>query len=163
MKKLYKNDERSGKLLYHEAWVSSDGDVVEHLGEVGTKGRTRYHDKLRGEQDDVAIDRILARAIERGYHEIAEEDHATLIIEYELATWGDSEDLTKRHVLENRMKETLGWTGLGDCDGGSIGSGTMEVCCYVVDFDIARRVIGHDLKDTQFADFSRIYDEASED
>src|SRR5262249_42675093 len=53
----------------------------------------------------------------------------------------------------------LGWTGLGNCDGGSIGSGTMEVCCFVVDFKIARRVIEDDLKNTKFADYSRIYDE----
>lgn len=29
----------------------------------------------------------------------------------------------------------LGWTGLGHVDGGSIGSGTMEVGCEVVDFE----------------------------
>lgn len=161
MKKLYQRNEHTGKLLYHEAWVSSDGDVVEHIGEVGTKGRTRYHDKLRAESDEDAIDRILARAIERGYKEISAEDHITLLIEYDLATWGDSNDLMKRHALEERMKETLGWTGLGDCDGGSIGSGTMEVCCYVVDFEIAKRVIEENLKGTDYAGFSRIVDEGA--
>lgn len=35
----------------------------------------------------------------------------------------------------------------------------MEVCCYVVDFEIAKRVIENDLKDTEFADYSRICDE----
>jgi hypothetical protein len=63
------------------------------------------------------------------------------------------------HELEDRMNETLGWTGLGNCDGGSIGSGTMEVCCFVVDFKIAKHVIEEDLKNTRFADYSRIYDE----
>jgi hypothetical protein len=57
------------------------------------------------------------------------------------------------------MNETLGWTGLGNCDGGSIGSGTMEVCCFVVDFKIAKRVVEKDLKNTKFADYSRICDE----
>ena len=57
------------------------------------------------------------------------------------------------------MNETLGWTGLGDCDGGSIGSGTMEVCCYVADFDIAKRAIEADLRDTEFGDYTRIYRE----
>src|SRR5262249_12580914 len=33
------------------------------------------------------------------------------------------------------------------------------VCCYVVDFKIARRVIAKDLKNTRFADYARIYDE----
>ena len=72
---------------------------------------------------------------------------------------GDVEDLEKRHRLEDRMNETLGWTGLRMCDGGSIGSGTMEVCCYVVDFDMAKKVIEEDLKGTEFSDYIRIYDE----
>ncbi|WP_201778926.1 hypothetical protein [Rhodopirellula islandica] len=54
------------------------------------------------------------------------------------------------------MNETLGWTGLGHCDGGSIGSGTMETCCIVVDFEIAKRVIAADLAGTKFADFTQI-------
>ena len=72
---------------------------------------------------------------------------------------GTPKDLEKRHALEERMNETLGWTGVGHCDGGSIGSGTMEVCCFVVDFDTAKRVIEEDLKGTKFADYSRIYEE----
>ena len=40
---------------------------------------------------------------------------------------------------------------------GSIGSGTMEVGCIVVDFDIAKKVIEEKLKDTEFADYSRIF------
>ncbi|OIQ72763.1 hypothetical protein GALL_456080 [mine drainage metagenome] len=35
----------------------------------------------------------------------------------------------------------------------------MEVCCYVVDFEIAKKVIEQDLKDTEFANYTRIYDE----
>jgi hypothetical protein len=57
------------------------------------------------------------------------------------------------------MNETLGWTGLGHCDGGSIGSGSMEVCCLVVDAEIAKQTILSDLKDTEFSDYSRIYEE----
>lgn len=72
---------------------------------------------------------------------------------------GDVEDLDKRHRLEDKMNETLGWTGLGMCDGGSIGSGTMEVCCYVVDFDIAKRVIEEDLKGTEFEGYTKIVKE----
>jgi len=55
------------------------------------------------------------------------------------------------------MDEVLGWTGLGHTDGGSIGSGTMEVGCVVVDFDIAKKVIEQDLKNTEFADYTRIF------
>jgi hypothetical protein len=60
------------------------------------------------------------------------------------------------------MNDILGWTGLGACDGGSIGSGTMEVCCFVVDFEVANRVIREALGDTDLGDFGRIYDEGAE-
>lgn len=55
------------------------------------------------------------------------------------------------------MDEVLGWTGLGHTDGGSIGSGTMEVGSMVVDFDIARKVIEESLKGTEFENYSRIF------
>ena len=60
------------------------------------------------------------------------------------------------------MNELLGWTGLGACDGGSIGSGTMEVVNFVVDFDLAKSVIARDLADTEFGDYTRVYDERAE-
>ncbi|MEN7550487.1 hypothetical protein AAG747_21385 [Rapidithrix thailandica] len=56
--------------------------------------------------------------------------------------------MEKRHQLEERMDRTLGWTGLGHTDGGSIGSGIMEVGCIVVDFELAKKLIEQDLKDT---------------
>jgi hypothetical protein len=35
----------------------------------------------------------------------------------------------------------------------------MEVCCYVADFDIAKRVIEADLKGTEYGGYTRIYRE----
>ena len=81
------------------------------------------------------------------------------MVEYAVGGMGTKADLEKRHRLEDRMNETLGWTGLGACDGGSIGSGTMEVCNFVVDFDLAKKVIVEDLSGTEFANYTRIYDE----
>jgi len=75
---------------------------------------------------------------------------------------GTPEDIEKRTRLQDRMDSILGWTGLGHCDGGSIGSGTMEVCCFVIDFDTAKNVITQNLKDTEFADYLRIYNENEE-
>ena len=84
-----------------------------------------------------------------------------MLIEYPVDGMGTTKDLDKRHKLEERMNETLGWTGLGNCDGGSMGSGTMEVCCFVVDFKIAKRVIEEDLKSTKFGDYSASMTRAS--
>ena len=75
---------------------------------------------------------------------------------YTIKGVGTKKDLSLRHALERRMDETLGWTGVGHCEGGSIGSGSMEFCCMVVDFKIAKRVIEEDLKGTKFAHYLRI-------
>jgi hypothetical protein len=82
-----------------------------------------------------------------------------VIIEYTLDSWGKGTDHDRRIEVEDRMNELLGWTGVGHCDGGSIGSGTMEVCCLVVDVDVAREVIEEDLRGSPYADYSRIYAE----
>lgn len=90
------------------------------------------------------------------------DDEFTLLIEYAVDGMGSKEDVEKRHRLQDKMNETLGWAGLGHCDGGSIGSGTMEVCNYVVDFEVAKSVIENDLKGTEFENYTRIYDEEAE-
>lgn len=163
MLKLYKRVE--GVLRYHEAWTEEDnGIAVEHWGVVGERGESKNHPlpkKRFNEQKFLAG--LLAPAAEQGFEPIDDDDHAILLVEYAVDGFGTSEDLDKRHALEDRLNETLGWTGVGHCDGGSIGSGTMESCCYVVDFEIAKRVIEQDLAGTEFANFTRIYDEGAED
>jgi hypothetical protein len=156
MIKLYKRV--NGKLHYHEAW-ENERIIYEHWGVVGECGDSREHALAKRSNGHEAIQTVLQPAIANGYEPIEFEDHITLLIEYAVEGMGAPEDVDKRHALENRMNETLGWTGLGMCDGGSIGSGTMEVCCFVVDFDVAKRVIENDLQGTPFSDFLRIYDE----
>ena len=156
MLKLYK---RTGaRINYHEAWVSGS-KIVEHWGKLGERGNTREHSCDGNLDDDQNLEKVLADARAKGFVEIDLDDHATLLIEYSVEGMGSTEDLEKRHELQDRMNETLGWTGLGLCDGGSIGSDTMEVCCFVVDFEIAKAIISEDLKNTEFADYTRIYDE----
>jgi len=157
MLKLYKIE--PSQILYWETWDNDDDTHTVHWGELGSQGestdiRSSLFKKAES-KTQAEIDRLVAE----GYHPINIEEHRTLLIEYEIDGFGDSQDLDKRHQLEERMNETLGWTGLGLCDGGSAGSGTMEVCSYVVSFDVAREVIATDLKDTEFDDYSRIYDE----
>ena len=43
-----------------------------------------------------------------------------------------------------------------------MGSGSMEVCCFVIDFDIAKAVIEKDLKETEFSNYTRIFIEGDE-
>jgi len=141
MLKLYKRID--SVLHYHEAWAAGR-QIVEHWGPVGERGESKQHKIPKKADEDEFIEQIVKPARDAGY-----------VID----GFGTKKDLKKRHALEARMSETLGWVGLGECDGGSTGSGTMEVCCFVVDFDIAKRAIAADLAGTEFADFTRIYRE----
>lgn len=105
------------------------------------------------------IQKEIDRLVSDGYRTMAIEDHFILLIEYEINGFGNEQDLDKRHRLEERMNNTLGWVGLGYGDGGSIGSGTMEACNYIVDFVVAKKIIENNLKGTKFENYTRIYDE----
>ena len=154
MIKLYKKVK--GVLRYHEAWAN-DGTITEHWGEVGKRGKLRQHEMRGRKSEKRALREVLQAAIDDGYEDM--DDLKVVLIEYKIRGMGTAKDLDKRHDLQDRMNETLGWTGLGHCDGGSIGSGTMEVCCLVVDVGIALRVIKTDLKGSPFANYSRIFEE----
>ena len=157
MLKLYKDI--AGVLHYHEAWISGHS-VAEHWGRVGDRGQSRNHEMPVKDSEEDSVLAVLRSAIDDGYRPFDSEAHATLLVEYRVSEMGTKKDVAKRHALEDRLNEALGWTGLGECDGGSIGSGTMEACCFVVDFEIAKRVIENDLAGTEFSDYLRIYDES---
>ena len=156
MIKLYKRTE-DGQLAYHEAWVN-DVSVTEHWGRVGTRGESRDH-PMQSKDEENELEGILAPARQAGYEEIDADHERRLIVEYAVQGMGTAADLEKRHRLEDHLNELLGWTGLGNCDGGTIGSGTMEICCYVVDFDRSKAIIEENLKGTGFGNYARIYDE----
>jgi hypothetical protein len=159
MEKLYKQID--GVWHYHEAWADR-GTLTEHWGMVGDRGQTKETKLPKGARAAAAIREALRSVRESGFEPFDEDDYATILVEYKIDGFGNKQDLEKRHSLEDRMNETLGWNGLGHCDGGSIGSGTMDVCCYVVAADIAKRVIAEDLAGTEFSDYSRIVDEETD-
>jgi hypothetical protein len=66
---------------------------------------------------------------------------AQVVIQYRVKGMGSAKDLGKADVIENLMNECLGWTGLGNCDGQDIGSGTLNVFCDVVDGALAESVV----------------------
>ncbi len=158
--KLYKRIDN--QIHYWETWDVDDKTGATHKGIVGEQGE--YNEIKSGVLSNFRkkIQKEIDEYCKEGYQEVEIEDHYTLLIEFAVDGMGTSEDLDKRTRLQDRMDETLGWTGLGHCDGGSMGSGTMEVCCFVIDFDIAKAVIEQDLIDTEFADYTRIFDENAE-
>lgn len=156
MLKLYKTT--GDKKLYWETWENNGVHTV-HWGELGTTGQSQELKSSLLKKAETVIQKEIDGLVQDGYAPSDPEDAFVLMIEYAVDGMGSPEDLEKRHRLEDRMNETLGWTGLGNCDGGSIGSGSMEVCCIVVDFEVARTVIEEDLRGTEFENYTRIYDE----
>ena len=156
MLKLYKTVD--GALHYHEAWIEDDnGIAVEHWGKVGERGTSKPHPLPEDADEDEFLERVLADAVQAGYAPFDDEHVKIMLIEYAIVGMGSKADHKKRQALEARLDDLLGWTGLGNCDGGSIGSGTMEVCCFVVDFELASSTIKSDLAGTEFTDFTRIF------
>jgi hypothetical protein len=156
--KLYKFS--GSKKEYWETWDNDDGSHTVHWGELGTQGQSKEVKRSLLKSPEKIIQKEVDEMVAQGFVQV--DDEFTLLIEYSIEGMGTKEDVDKRHRLQEIMDETLGWTGLGSCDGGSIGSGTMEVCNFVVDFDVAKKVIENNLKGTEFGNYTRIYDEELE-
>ncbi len=144
---------------YWETWDNDDETHTIHWGLLGTRGETKTVKRTLPGKAESQIQSEIDALVRDGFHPIEVDDHRILLVEFQVNGFGTEDDLSKRHRLEDRMNETLGWTGLGHCDGGSIGSGTMEACCYVVDFELAKATVAADLLGTEFGDYTRIYDE----
>jgi len=51
----------------------------------------------------------------------------SLIVQYRVSGWGSTADLEKRHRLEGVLGKRLEETDNGYCDGGDIGSGSINI------------------------------------
>lgn len=155
MLKLYKLIDN--QLHYWETWDKDEKSAIVHWGIVGETGQDKEVKGGLFSNFRKTVQKEIDEKLKEGYAEFNEDNYAFIEIEYKIDGFGTDNDLNKRHRLEEKMDEVLGWTGLGHTDGGSIGSGTMEVGCVVVDFVTAKKVIEEQLKDTEFGDFSRIF------
>lgn len=157
MVKLYRfaNDKKE----YWETWRNEDGSHTVHWGGLGTIGESKTVKSSLLRRAETIVQKDIDMLVNQGFQPLDIEDHANLIVEYAIPDNGTNEDIDKRYRLQDLMNEVLGWTGLGICDGGSIGNGTMEVCNLVVDFELAKFTIEQSLIGTEFADYTRIYDE----
>ena len=160
MLKLYKSIDN--QLHYWETWDKDTKTAIIHWGIVGQRGQTKEVKSGLFSNFRKTVQKEVDEKITEGYDELSEDEISTLEIEYIVDGFGTEKDLDKRQRLQDKMDDVLGWTGLGHVDGGSSGSGTMEVCCLVVDFDIAKRIIEESLKGTEFSNYTRIYEEEKE-
>lgn len=132
MIKLYKKTLRG--MEYWEAW-EDEGKVVTHWGLLGDTGKKKDVSLASGDEADEVIERESKPFRESGFEEI--EAIAEIVVHYKCDSWGSAEDLKKRHRVQDLMNECLGWTGNGHCDGGDIGSGSINIYSFVIDPELA--------------------------
>jgi hypothetical protein len=150
MIKLYKRI--SGRVMYWEAW-DADDHVVLHRGEIGDTGESCEIPIEPGQTAEQIIQGASQEPLADGYAEIAIEDHTQIIVQFKTQDeWGDNADLEKRHEVDDLLNECLGWTGNGHCDGGDIGSGTINSYSYVVDPHVAKDTIVQALEENHLAE-----------
>jgi uncharacterized membrane protein YhaH (DUF805 family) len=154
---MYKQSDDFQYLLYFEAWMRNETEIIVCQGKVGEKGKT---EEISG-NDESETDRKCNEIVQTYKNQGYEEGYFhTLMIEYRITDeCGTKEEIIKRFELQDFMNEFLFESGLGMCDGGSTGAGTMEICCLVVDYDLAKQLISDKLKSTKFADYCKIYRE----
>ncbi|MDF2189136.1 hypothetical protein [Paraflavitalea sp. CAU 1676] len=155
MIKLYKKVDN--QLYYWETWDKDEKTAIVHWGIVGQRGQSKEVKGGLFSNFRKIIQEEIEKKIKEGYAAFDEGNMASLEVEYKIDGFGTDQDLDKRHRLEEHLNELLGWTGLGHVDGGSIGSGTMEAGCLVVDFEMAKKVIEDNLRNTEYGDYSRIF------
>lgn len=136
------------------AFDVQDGAVLERRGTVGEVGALQRHAVAAGEDADATLGDLLAAAETEGYAPIDLDAQATLLIEYD--TQDDDADPVDRHALQAHLDDLLHSTGLGECDSSTSGGGTLELCCFVVDFALARKVIDKALRGGPFGGYRRI-------
>jgi hypothetical protein len=120
MIKLYRKSQDG--IEYWETWEHNAIHTI-HWGKLGERGRSRELRNFFFRSATRTVEAQLEEKKAEGFEEIPTEDHHTLPIEYAVQGMGTPTDLQKRHSLEERMGKTLGWIGLGHCDGGSMGVG----------------------------------------
>lgn len=142
---------------FWRTWGKNSKTGIIHWGKVGNRGQ--YKEVKSGFFTNYKhrVEKETQKIMKEGYSEFNTGNFTFLEIEYIINGFGTDEDLSKRHRLEYKIDEILSWTGLGFTNGGSIGSGTMEVGCSVIDFEIAEKVIKSNLKNTEFDNYSKIF------
>jgi len=147
-------------LLYFHIWEEDETNAVFYQGAMGNVGELEHVSAKTPDELTDIINKKIDELNNTDWSGIDDDEYDVLIIEYKIDGDGAEKDHEKRQAVQEKMNEILGLTGVGWCDGGSIGDGTMEICCVVFDYQLAYDIINEDLNETEFEDFSRIYVES---
>jgi len=159
---LYKK-EADGKILYAEYWIE-EGQVVEHIGTVGTYGTTTRTDLPGSDRDEAEYKSdFLTRFTDQGYEEASNQYGYVLLIQYPMKSMaGSKRDLWLKDKASEALISELGWKGLGVVDGHDMGKTAnpvtafaLNIYCYVVDEQLGIQAIKRVLKETRL-DYTQI-------
>lgn len=160
MIRLFKRDETGRIAAYHEAWIEPHHRrIVEHWGYVGEAGETATHRVHIFGSLEKQFAGVLEGARELGFQELPESAYATLIVDFALTGEGSVADQDKQEDVSDALTEKLGWLGLGYCENGQVTDDKIEICCRVLDVDLAKTTVAEALDGSVFSDYSRIYQE----
>lgn len=150
MKKLYKTIGKS--IQYWEIW-DNNNIITIHWWVLGERGETKDIKVKFWQKTNNIIDQEIKKIQDEGFLEIDLEDCFTLIVQFQIngKDWNE-DDLKKCHFIENLINESLGWTGNGHCDGFDIWSGTFNIFSFVINPDIAMKIIINDFKNKKIVD-----------
>lgn len=120
----------ANNVYYWEIWQTNVNLVI-HEGTVGNVGHQSQINIEISQQPQKMSD-LAQQVIVKGYKIVSIDDLTDIVIQYQIDGFGAEHDLNKRIQIQHLMDQCLGWTGNGHCDGGDIGSGTMNIFCYVI-------------------------------
>jgi hypothetical protein len=142
--KLYKRE--GDHLLYWEAW-DCEGRATFHSGEIGHRGSTERIAPAAGQSVESIIEAGAAVARQRGYEPFGRDGMRHVILSCPTGPdWTADEVMGVARYLEHLCNESLGWTGLGHCDGPYYGRGVVGVYSLVVDEELGIREIIAELR-----------------
>ncbi len=152
MTKLYKDVDNF--LHYWEIWDNKNVITI-HWGKLGETGDSKNINVKFYQNLNKIVKNEIAKTKSDGYYEIPQEKHFQLIVQFKIGeNFGTEDDLDKQQKVENLLNEALGWTGNGYCDGGDIGSGTMNIFSFVIEPGSAQKTVIEKLTENKiFNDF----------
>lgn len=140
----------NGITEFWESWNEGVETFV-RSGKIGEKCQIRKF-SMKDPTQASAVIKELDQIEKSGYSPRDPAQFDQIVIHYRLEGWGSVRDHDRRVKIEDMMTECLASTGLGFCDGGDLGSGTMNIFCDVVDGAVAVGPIVECLRDNEELD-----------
>ncbi|WP_130068138.1 hypothetical protein [Bacillus albus] len=143
------------KMLYWEVW-EDERILIVHYGCVGDEGEM-YEIKVPVfQRAEIEMKKLVDEQLANGYKELDEEELIEFVLQYVYTDDQLEDGLEKRQKIQEIMDEALGWSGNGYCDGGDIGSGTINIYTFVIDVNKALQTTINELENHHLLDDVKI-------